>query len=70
MKAPFIDVILTTFVLAYVFSAWIFMMRQKQGDTFITSFDKAVVRGGCFFILGSGLSFVLMVYGNLPPLLI
>jgi hypothetical protein len=61
-----VDAILTMFVLAYVFSAWIFMMKQKQGASFITSFDKAMVRGGCFFIFGSGLSLVAIVSNNFP----
>lgn len=69
MKTSYMDAILTMFVLAYIFSAWVFMIKQKQGASFVTSFDKAIVRGGCFFVLGSGLSFALMMYGNFPQLL-
>ena len=70
METSLINASLTMFVLAYIFSACIFMVKQKQGDSFITSFDKAIVRGGCFFVFGSGLSFVVMMSGNLPQVFI
>lgn len=65
-----VNVILTMFVLSYVFSAWTFMAKQKLGASFITSFDKAIVRGAWFFALGSGLSFITVVYSTVPQVLI
>lgn len=65
-----VNAILTVFVLSYVFAAWTFLMKQKQEASFITSFDKAIVRGGCFFVLGSGLSFIAVAYGNFPQMFI
>jgi hypothetical protein len=70
METSLVNAILIMFILAYVFSALIFMAKQKQGASFIASFDKAIVRGGCFFLLGSGLSFVVMMHGNLSQVFI
>ena len=67
MKTSLIDVVLIVFILSYVFSALIFMVKQKNGASFIVSFDKAIVRGGCFFVFGSGLSLVAIMYGNFTP---
>lgn len=64
MNTSLVSAILTVFILAYVFSAWIFMLKQKQGASFIASFDKAIQRGAVFFILGSGLSFIALVSDN------
>jgi len=61
-----INAILTMFVLSYVFSACTFMVKQKLGASFIDSFDKAIVKGAWFFALGSGLSFITVMYGNFP----
>lgn len=65
-----IDAILTIFVLSYVFSAWTFMVKQKLGASFTESFDRAIVRGAWFFAFGSGLSFVTVMYGNIPQVFI
>jgi len=70
MKSSLLDAILTVFVIAYVFFGLIFMGNQKHGASFIVSFDKAIVKGGCFFALGSGLSLVAIEYGNFSPVLI
>lgn len=61
-----VNVILTTFVLSYIVSACTFMVKQKLGASFIESFDKAFVRGAWLFALGSGLSFITIMYGNFP----
>ena len=60
-----LNAILTVFVLANIFAGWTFMSKQKQGYSFITSFDKASVGGGCFFALGSGIYFIVDLSGNL-----
>ncbi len=65
-----VDAVLSVFVLSYVFSGLTFVAKQKQGASFITSFDQAIARGSWFFALGSGLSFVTLMYGNLPQLFI
>lgn len=70
METSLVNAILIMFILSYVFSASIFMAKQKQGASFIASFDKAIVRGGCFFLLGSGLSFAAMMYGIFLPVFI
>ena len=67
MNISFINAVLTVFILAYVYSAVVFMSKQKRGADFTASFDKAIVRGGCFFLIGSGLSFVVMMSGNFSP---
>jgi hypothetical protein len=61
-----VNAILIVFILTYVYSAFTFMMKQKLGDSFIASFDKAMVSGGCFFVLGSGLTCLSIMYGNFP----
>ena len=65
-----VNAILTVFVLSYVVSACTFMVKQKLGASFIESFDKAIVRGAWLFALGSGLSFITVMYGNAPQLFI
>lgn len=61
-----VNVILTVFVLSYIFSACTFMVKQKLGASFIESFDKAILKGAWLFALGSGLSFITVIYGNFP----
>jgi hypothetical protein len=36
----------------------VFVVSQRQGQTFIASFDKAIVWGGAFFVIGSCLDTV------------
>lgn len=60
-----VNAILTMFILSYVVAAWTFIMKQKQEATFASSFDKAIVRGGTFFVLGASLSYIGIMYGNL-----
>jgi len=61
-----VNAILTVLVLTYFYSAWTFMVKQKLGESFITSFDNAIVRGAWFFALGSGMSFITVMYGIVP----
>jgi hypothetical protein len=70
MKTSLVNAVLAMFVMAYFYAAWIFMMQQKHCIPFIASFDKSIVRGGCFFVLGSGLSFITIVYGNFQQVFI
>ena len=65
-----INVILTVFVLSYIFSALTFMAKQKLGTSFIDSFDNAIVRGAWFFALGSGMSFITVMFGDFTPMYI
>jgi hypothetical protein len=48
-------------ILAYVLMCGIFIVSQRQGQNFIASFDKALVWGGGFFIIGSCLDTVAYV---------
>lgn len=43
-------------VLAYVFMGIVFIVYQKRGQSFIASFDKAVVWAIGFFVVGSTLT--------------
>ncbi|MDX8399603.1 MAG: hypothetical protein R8K20_05080 [Gallionellaceae bacterium] len=61
-----LDVILTAFVLTYVLTGLAFMVKQKLGVSFVSSFDQAVIKGAWFFAFGSGLSFITVIYGNAP----
>ena len=70
MNASLVNAILTGFILAYVFTAVIFMVKQKQGASFVESFDKAILRGGWFFAFVSCLSFLGVMSGSLTPSLI
>ena len=65
-----VNAILTIFVLSYLFSAFTFMVKQRLGASFIESFDKAIVRGAWFFALGSGMSFITVMYGNVSQVFI
>jgi hypothetical protein len=65
-----VNTILIMFVLANVYSALVFTTKQKLGASFIESFDKAIVKGAWFFVLGSGLSFITVMYGNVPQVFI
>ena len=60
-----INTVLSIFVLAYIFSAMTFLIKQKQGTSFTASFDQAIARGGYFFIAGSSLAFVAIMVSNL-----
>jgi len=55
MRILWLNSILTILILAYCFSAFIFLLKQKQGASFASSFDKAIAMGGIVFISGSGL---------------
>ena len=45
-------------ILSYAFMAVVVIVSQKQGHTFVASFDKAIVWGGGFFVIGSCLNTV------------
>lgn len=66
MRFALVNAILFMVVMAYIFSAIDFLRAQNKGDSFIRSFDRALIKGGCLFLLGSGTSFVVVVYDNLP----
>lgn len=70
MNTSLVHAILTMFVMAYVYAAWIFLLQQRRGESFIASCDKAMVRGGLFFAAGSVLSFIAVTYGNFAPVFI
>jgi hypothetical protein len=56
-----VETFMFVLILAYVLMCGIFILRQRQGHTFIASFDKAIVWGGGFFIIGSCLNTVASV---------
>ena len=64
MNTSLVSAILIVFILAYLFTAFNFMMKQKQGASFVASFDEAIQRGAVLFILGSGLTFITLMSDN------
>lgn len=64
MKMAIINVILTTYILAYLVFVVNFTAMDKRGLSFIESFDKSATRGGIFFALMSGLTMLTAIAGN------
>jgi hypothetical protein len=61
MNPILVETFMTVLILAYVFMGGVFIFSQKQGHTFVESFDKAFIWGGCSFIAGYGLNTVAYV---------
>jgi hypothetical protein len=55
------ETFMAVLILAYVFMGGVFIVSQKQGKTFVESFDKAFIWGGCLFVAGYGLDTVAYV---------
>jgi steroid 5-alpha reductase family enzyme len=51
-----VEMLMITLILACVFTGVIFIISQRQGQTFIASFDKAIVWGSGLFVIGGLLS--------------
>ena len=58
MNSISVETFMIVLILAYVFMSGVFIVSQKQGHTFVASFDKAIVWGGGFFVIGSCLNTV------------
>jgi len=43
------------FILAYVLMCLVFITHQKQGKSFVDSFDKAFIYGSGLFVIGYSL---------------
>ena len=61
MNPILIQTFMAALILAYVFMGGVFVVSQKQGKTFVASFDKAIVWGGCLFVVFCGLNTVVYV---------
>lgn len=48
-----VETFMIILILAYVFMGGIFMVSQRQGQSFVASFDKAMVWGSGVFVIGS-----------------
>jgi hypothetical protein len=46
------EAFLAALIVAYIFSGGVFIVSQKQGHTFIASFDKSVGLGCLLFFFG------------------
>jgi len=58
MNPILVETFMAVLVLAYVFMGGVFIVSQKQGKSFVASFDKAFAWGSCLFIFGYGLDTV------------
>lgn len=58
MNNLLVHTLLVVFILAYAFSGGIFIILQRQGLSFITSFDKALARGSILLVCGSCLDVI------------
>ena len=56
-----VETFMIVLILVYVFMSGIFIFSQKQGRSFIVSFDKAFVWGSCLFVAGYGVDTVAYV---------
>jgi steroid 5-alpha reductase family enzyme len=61
MNPVSVETFMIVLILAYVFMSGIFIISQRQGQTFIASFDKAIVWGSGFFVIGSCLDTIAYV---------
>lgn len=61
MNHTLVETLMTTLILACIFMGAAFIFFQKQGQSFIASFDKAIVWGLGLFVIGSSLSTVTFV---------
>jgi hypothetical protein len=61
MNHALIEMLMATLILACIFMGVVFIISQRQGLTFIASFDKAIVWGGSLFVIGGVLSTVAYV---------
>jgi hypothetical protein len=56
-----VETILILLITAYVLSGGIFIFSQRQGQTYIASFDRAIAWGGSLFVIGNCLDAVAYV---------
>ena len=56
MNHSLIETVMAALIFGYVFMGAVFFTHQRQGQSFIASFDKAMVWGGGLFVVGCCLS--------------
>jgi preprotein translocase subunit YajC len=56
-----VETLMTMLILACIFMGVVFIISQRQGKSFIASFDKAIVWGSGLFVIGGFLSTVAYV---------
>ena len=56
MHHTLIEMLMTLLIMACAFMSAVFIAHQKQGQTFIASFDKAIAYGSYLFVIGCCLS--------------
>lgn len=56
MNHALIETLMSILILTCIFMGMVFIIRQRQGQTFIASFDKAIVWGSGLFVIGGVLS--------------
>jgi hypothetical protein len=61
MNPKYVETFMALLILAYVFMGVAFIAHQKQGKSFLDSFDKAFIWGGCLFVIGYGIDIVAYV---------
>ncbi len=61
MNHALVETLMDTLILACVFMGAVFIISQRQGQTFIASFDKAIVWGSGIFVIGGFLSTIAYV---------
>lgn len=60
MNHTFIETLMVTLIVACMFMGGVFIVNQKRGQSFLASFDKAMVWGSglfvsaCCFLFGLG----------------
>ena len=58
MNPKYVETFMALLILAYIFMGVIFIAHQKQGKSFLESFDKAFIWGGILFVIGYGIDAV------------
>lgn len=61
MNHTLVEMLMATLILACVFMSGVFIISQRQGKTFIASFDTAIVWGSSLFLVGGCLSTIAYV---------
>jgi hypothetical protein len=61
MNPKWVESFMALLILAYVFMGLVFIAHQKQGKSFVASFDKAFIWGVWLFAIGNGINAVTYV---------
>jgi hypothetical protein len=59
METLFIQTFMVVLVMVYTFMGGIFCISQKQGKSFVASFDRAFALGSGLFLYGSSLNVII-----------